>query len=118
MGALNKECIFCKIANKVIPSKIVYEDEEILAFHDIKPEAPVHILVIPKFHIESIADLNQKNIEFFDKMVLVANKIALEAKINNSGYRLVVNKGRDAGQAVNHLHLHILGGRMMAWPPG
>lgn len=114
----DKDCIFCKIANKAIPSKIAYEDEAIFAFHDINPQAPLHVLVIPKFHIESISDLNESNVDFLGKMVLASNKIAHDNNIDISGYRLVVNNGPDAGQAVNHLHLHLLGKRKLNWPPG
>lgn len=110
------DCIFCKIIKKEIPSSIVYEDDKLLAFNDIIPQAPVHILVIPKQHIESISDPAAASVvgELFTRMRI----LAAEKGIDKSGYRIVVNHGRDAGQGVFHLHFHLLGGRHLAWPPG
>ncbi len=113
-----KSCIFCKIINKAIPADIIFENDDVIAFNDINPQAPNHILIIPKFHIESINELNKNNAEFLSQMVLTATKIAKDKGINDSGYRLIINNGPDAGQAVSHLHLHLLGGRKMSWPPG
>lgn len=116
---VKKDCIFCKIINKVIASKIVYEDDSVIAFNDINPQAPVHIVIIPKFHIESILDLNKNNAEcFLGNMFLAASKIAKDHSVDASGFRIVINNGHNAGQAVSHLHLHLLGGRPMKWPPG
>ena len=100
------DCLFCKIINKEIPSQIVYEDDDILAFNDIAPKAPVHILVIPKKHIESHAKLIQENAELMGKIHMVINKIAKEKGISESGYRVVINCGEDGGQEVKHLHFH------------
>jgi histidine triad (HIT) family protein len=113
-----ENCIFCKIANREIPSRIVYEDESILAFHDIDPKAPVHILVIPKEHIPSVNELSQDNSRVIGHIFAVIPSIAQQAGIRDTGYRVVVNCGKDAGQAVNHLHYHVLGGRSLNWPPG
>jgi len=110
------DCIFCKIAKEEIKSKKVYSDENFFAFHDINPQAPVHILIIPKKHISKLSDTNDKNI--LGEMLILANKIAKESGISETGYRIVINTNKDAGQSVDHLHLHLLGGRIMKWPPG
>jgi histidine triad (HIT) family protein len=112
------DCLFCKIIKKKIPAKIAYEDDKVLAFHDISPQAPVHILIIPKKHIASINDLAEQDSEIMGYLHLIAKKLAKELKIEKSGFRLVINNGADAGQAVSHIHLHILGGRKLQWPPG
>jgi histidine triad (HIT) family protein len=112
------DCLFCKIRDKEIKSDIIYEDKEVLAFKDINPQAPIHILVIPKKHIASLSDLDKENSYLVGMMVMAAKKIAEESNIKNSGYRLVFNCGPDAGQAVFHIHLHLLGGRSLGWPPG
>ena len=110
------DCIFCKIIKKENPSDIVYEDDEVLAFNDIDPKAPTHILAIPKQHVTSIADL--KDMGVADKLLNVLKNLAKEKGLNESGYRIVVNHGKQGGQAVFHLHFHLLGGRQMSWPPG
>ncbi len=107
------DCIFCKIINKEIPSNVVYEDDEILAFNDIVPKSPVHILVIPKDHIETFNDI--KDHEITSKISKVIQKIVIEHKIDKSGYRVVINCNKDGGQIVNHLHYHILGGKHLKW---
>ncbi len=107
------DCIFCKIINKEIPSNIVYEDNEILAFRDINPVAPVHILVIPKKHLESVLDIKKEDEQIVGKIYTVINKIAKEEKIDESGFRIVVNCGEDGMQEVKHLHFHILGGKKL-----
>lgn len=112
------DCIFCKIANGEIPSKKVYEDEKVFAFHDINPEAPVHVLVIPKEHIASVNDIDEAKSVIFAHIFLVIHKIVKELGIAQSGYRVVNNCGEEGGQTVNHLHFHILGGRSLKWPPG
>lgn len=112
------DCIFCKIVNKQIPSRIVYEDDSILVFHDIDPKAPVHVLVIPKQHIPSINEVTEENSQVIAHIFATMLKIAQQLGIKDSGYRVVVNCGKDAGQAVNHLHYHVLGGRSLTWPPG
>ncbi len=112
------DCIFCKIASHEIQSDIVYEDEEFLAFRDINPQAPTHILIIPKKHIPTINDLSIEDAQLIGKMVLLAKKIANDEGISERGYRLVFNCNREGGQMVFHIHLHLLGGRAMGWPPG
>ena len=107
------DCIFCKIVNKEIPSSIVYEDNEILAFRDINPAAPVHILVIPKKHISSLVDLSKEDELLIGKIYTVINKIAKQEEIDQKGFRVVVNCGEDGGQEVKHLHFHILGGKKL-----
>lgn len=103
------ECLFCKIANKKTDTEIIYEDEEFSAFYDIKPKAPIHILVVPKRHIESIIELEEEgNIEILGKILSVAAKIAKKFDIEN-GYRIQFNQGKKAGQEIDHLHLHLLG---------
>ena len=112
------DCIFCKIAAGKIPAEIVHRDEEIIAFRDINPQAPVHILVIPLKHINTVKDLSSGSEELAGKMVLVANQLAKEENIAEKGFRLVFNCGENGGQEVYHIHLHMLGGRAMRWPPG
>ena len=107
------DCIFCKIANKEINSDFVYEDDEIIAFKDINPQAPIHILVIPKKHIESIIDLTDEDEMLVGKMYTAVRKIAKKLNIEESGFRLIVNCGKDAGQEVPHLHFHILAGKKL-----
>jgi len=111
-------CIFCKIVKKEIPAKTVFENNDILAFEDIRPQAPVHLLVISKHHIAKISDLSDEDTDLVARMVLVAKEMAKDRKIADSGYRIVINCNQDAGQDVFHLHLHLLGGRKFAWPPG
>lgn len=111
-------CLFCQIVSRQVPGKIVYEDDDVLAFSDIRPVAPTHALVIPKRHIASLNDLEPSDAELVGKMVLVAKKIAKEAGLADEGWRLVVNTGPHAGQSVFHIHAHVLGGREMGWPPG
>jgi histidine triad (HIT) family protein len=111
------ECIFCKIANKDIPSKIVYEDDRIVVFHDLQPQAPVHVLIIPKKHISSMDDLQVEDTELIGYLMVKVKDIAAELELEN-GYRLVNNCGEDGLQTVKHLHFHLLGKRKMTWPPG
>lgn len=115
---MNKDCLFCRIISGGIKSDIVYRDEQTLAFKDINPQAPVHILIIPKEHIERISDLSEENKEIVSNLILAANRLARDNGIEETGYRLVLNCGPDAGQAVFHIHLHLLGGRKLGWPPG
>jgi len=112
------DCLFCKIVRREIPGKIVFEDEEILAFEDIIPQAPTHVLVIPKRHIESLNVLEAGDDGIVGAIVRRAAVIAKDRGISAGGYRTVFNTNRDAGQTVFHIHLHLLGGRSMAWPPG
>jgi histidine triad (HIT) family protein len=113
-----EECIFCKIARKETRSNVVYEDENFIAFRDINPQAPIHVLLIPKMHINSLNDIDAENADVLSKICLIIKNIALSEKIAEDGYRVVVNTGSNAGQAVKHLHFHILGGRKFSWPPG
>ncbi len=111
-------CLFCKIIEKEIPSKTVYEDKHILAFEDINRQAPIHILIIPKKHISKALDISNEDIEMIGKLFQVANKIAKDRGVAERGFRLVMNCNHEAGQTVFHLHLHLLAGRIMHWPPG
>lgn len=108
-----EDCLFCKIIKKEIPSTIVYEDEEILAFRDINPVAPVHVLVIPKKHINSLINLNKEDEEIVGKIYTVINKIANQEGIAQKGFRVIVNCGEDGGQEVQHLHFHLIGGQKL-----
>ena len=111
------DCIFCKIASGEIPTNKIYEDEKVIAFYDLAPQAPVHFLVIPKTHIKCADEINEGNSEVIAHIFEVISKIAKELKLEN-GYRIVNNCGEDGGQTVGHLHFHVLGGRLLAWPPG
>ncbi|WP_437589843.1 histidine triad nucleotide-binding protein [Sorangium sp. So ce1000] len=111
-------CIFCKIANKEIPSKVVLEDEHVLAFHDVNPQAPTHVLVIPKRHIAGIAQATPEDEAVLGRLMLAARRVAELTGIAEGGFRTVVNSGANAGQTVFHIHVHVMGGRPMAWPPG
>jgi histidine triad (HIT) family protein len=112
------DCIFCKIARHEIKSDIVYEDGEIIAFNDLNPQAPVHVLVIPKKHIASVSGLTAGDDPLIGRIHRVAGEIAADKKIADKGFRISVNTGQDAGQAVAHIHFHLLGGRKFSWPPG
>ncbi len=112
------DCIFCKIAEKKIPSKIVHEDDKAVAFDDVNPQAPTHVLVIPKRHVASLAELNEADTGLLAHLMMTGSKVAKQKGIADGGYRIVVNTGRNGGQTVFHLHLHVLGGRPMHWPPG
>lgn len=113
----DENCIFCKIAAGQIPSKQVYSDDDVFAFHDINPAAPVHVLIIPKQHIPTINDLEAGDAEVMGKLFVAAKEVAKKLNLSESGYRLVINSGRDALQSVFHIHLHVLGGKRMGWPP-
>ncbi|MBF0487099.1 MAG: histidine triad nucleotide-binding protein [Nitrospirae bacterium] len=112
------DCIFCRIANKEIPARLVYEDDLVVAFEDTNPKAPVHVLIIPKKHIPTSLDIADTDNALVGHMFQVANKIARERGIAGKGFRLVMNCNEDAGQSVFHIHLHLLGGRSLSWPPG
>ncbi len=112
------DCLFCSIASGKIPSKVVYSDDDVVAFEDINPQAPTHVLVIPREHTARILDLDEDSAAIVGKMVLAANKIAQERGFAADGYRLVINCNEGAGQSVWHIHLHLLGGRKFGWPPG
>lgn len=112
------DCLFCKMVNGEIKPDVVYENEAILAFRDINPQAPVHVLVVPKKHIATLNDLEPEHDVLVGEMYLTAKKVAEKLGIAESGYRTVMNCNEGAGQSVFHLHLHVLGGRQMGWPPG
>jgi histidine triad (HIT) family protein len=112
------DCLFCKIVQKDIPAKIVYEDDHTLAFDDINPQAPVHALIIPKKHVAAVQDCRNEDSGLLARLLMACANVAKQKGLAESGYRIVTNTGRDAGQTVFHLHLHILGGRHMRWPPG
>ena len=112
------ECIFCQIVSGKIPSDTVYQDEEVIAFRDIKPQAPVHLIITPRRHIPSLVHLSEADLPLVGHMVAVANRLAKEEGVADSGYRLVINCGKEGGQVVPHLHLHLIGGRMLSVRPG
>ncbi|MBN1793780.1 MAG: histidine triad nucleotide-binding protein [Candidatus Omnitrophica bacterium] len=114
----DRQCIFCKIIAREIGSTILYEDNDIIAFNDIAPKAPVHVIIIPKQHIERINDITAETALLVGRLILVAKTLAEKLEIAESGYRLVFNCNQNAGQAVFHIHLHLLGGRLLHWPPG
>lgn len=111
-------CVFCRIVARQAPATIVYEDEQAVAFRDIMPQAPVHILIVPREHIFGPLEVSEDNEALIGHLVAVAAKVARQEGLAADGYRLVLNQGRNGGQSVFHLHLHLLGGRRMMWPPG
>jgi histidine triad (HIT) family protein len=112
------DCLFCRIIKREIPASIVYEDDRVLAFNDINPQAPTHLLVVPKRHIPSLNDLQPGDDQIVGEIVRRAAAIAKDRGISEGGFRTVFNTNREAGQTVFHIHLHLLGGRAMSWPPG
>ena len=114
---MSDDCLFCKISAKKIPSKLVYEDDEVFAFEDISPQAPTHILICPRKHVASLTEAVRMDEAILGKLQLVAAELARKRNLQN-GYRTVLNTGRGAGQTIFHLHLHLLGGRAFRWPPG
>jgi histidine triad (HIT) family protein len=108
-------CLFCKIIAGEIPSKMAYKDKEVVAFADIKPAAPIHMMVVPVKHIVSLATMSEKDAPIIGKMTAVANKVAKDQGIAEKGYRLIINSGPEAGQVIQHLHMHLLGGRELKW---
>lgn len=113
-----KDCIFCKIIAGEIPSKKVYEDKKLFSFEDINPQAPTHVLIVPKQHLETLLEISAAHSELLGSIYVAANHIARKRGIAQSGFRVVANCNQDAGQTVFHIHFHLLGGRVMAWPPG
>lgn len=113
-----EDCLFCKIVRRSIPSKMVLENDHVVAFEDINPQAPTHILVVPRKHVATLNDVTPADSHVLGDVVMAAVEIARDRQIAASGYRLVWNTNRGAGQSVFHIHLHLLGGRAMAWPPG
>jgi len=114
----NDKCLFCRIAAGEIPAKKVHEDADVVAFHDINPQAPTHVLVIPRKHIPALDELTEADVTTIGTTIVRAAKIARDLRLPEDGYRLVVNNGEGAGQTVFHIHVHILGGRRFGWPPG
>jgi len=113
-----ENCLFCKIAAGQIPGKIVYQDQDVVAFEDINPQAPHHILLIPRQHIASMSDLTLEDGPILAKLFITAQRLAQQMGIDQSGFRFLTNVGPDSGQSVFHLHFHLLGGRRLGWPPG
>ena len=112
------DCLFCKFVSGETAINKLYENKDILAFKDINPQAPIHFLIIPKVHIPTLNDLEKKNIALVGKLSLIASKLAKEYKISENGYRTIMNCNSDAGQTVFHIHLHMMAGRRLKWPPG
>lgn len=112
------DCLFCKLVNGEIPATILYQDDDVIAFEDIMPQAPSHFLVIPKRHISTLNDLTDEDVSIVGKLPIVAAKVAKQIGISDDGYRVVMNCNQMGGQTVYHIHMHVLGGRQMTWPPG
>ena len=112
------DCLFCKIINKTIPAEIIYENDKVMAFNDINPQAPIHVLIIPKVHIPTLNNLEKDHDALIGELVLVASSLAKELGISDDGYRTNFNCNDYGGQTVYHIHLHLLGGRKFGWPPG
>ena len=115
---VQRGCVFCRIVSGEAAAEILYQDDLVTAFRDTHPQAPTHILIVPNRHIRAVAALNPEEAELMSRMIVVANHLASQEGIAQSGYRLVINNGPQAGQSIYHLHLHLLGGRRMSWPPG
>jgi len=115
---ITMDCLFCKIAKKEIPAQMIFEDKDVIAFRDIAPQAPAHILIIPKKHIPGLNDITVPDEALLGRIQSIAKELAIKEKISEGGFRLVLNTGSNAGQAVAHLHYHLMGGRKFKWPPG
>jgi histidine triad (HIT) family protein len=115
---MEHDCLFCKIAQGDIPADIIYEDDRVIAFDDIHPKAPIHKLIIPRKHIATVNDLSIEDNELIGHMTQIAKKLAKDFEVDQSGYRILMNCNKNAGQEVFHLHMHLLGGRVLTWPPG
>ncbi len=111
-------CLFCNVVEKKMNSDIVYEDDHAIAFRDIRPVAPTHVLVVPRKHVAATRDLKAEDAELIGNVILAARNVAAKLGLEEGGYRLVINDGDDAGQSVHHIHVHVLGGRTLSWPPG
>jgi histidine triad (HIT) family protein len=111
-------CLFCNIVEGKVPSQIVHDDEHTLAFRDVRPMAPTHVLVIPKKHVAAVHELEDEHVELMGRVLVAARRVADKLGLTSEGYRLVVNDGDAAGQTVHHIHVHVLGGRLLTWPPG
>jgi histidine triad (HIT) family protein len=117
-SAMSDKCLFCGIANGDMPAKIVYQDEKCLAFHDVNPQAPVHILIVPREHIESLNEASRADDQLLGSLLRIGAKVANQLKVAEDGYRVVINTGKNANQTVLHVHVHVIGGRNLNWPPG
>jgi histidine triad (HIT) family protein len=115
---MKQNCLFCNIVLKEIPADIIYENKYVLAFYDINPQAPIHILIIPKIHISTLNDIKKSHTQFIGELVKASSSIAKKIGVHHDGYRTVFNCNNDAGQTVFHIHLHLLAGRKLNWPPG
>jgi histidine triad (HIT) family protein len=113
-----EDCVFCQIIDKKISSEMIYEDDDLVAFHDISPQAPSHILIVPKEHIPNLSSVEDANIPLLGKMLDIARQIAKENHFGEKGFRVALNEGKDGGQTIYHLHMHLLSGRRLMWPPG
>ncbi|MBN2425293.1 MAG: histidine triad nucleotide-binding protein [Calditrichaceae bacterium] len=113
-----EDCIFCQLVTKKIPGKIEYEDDDLMVFWDINPQAPVHLLIVPKKHIAKLSDFKNEDVHLLGKMMEAAKNCAQKLNLHEKGFRLVLNEGRDSGQSIFHIHLHMLSGRRLMWPPG
>ena len=111
-------CVFCRIIRKEIPSRIIFNEDEIISFEDLNPQAPIHVLVIPKRHITSLSEIKEQDVNLVGQLFWVAHRIAKERGLSADGYRALINTGPAGGQTVDHIHVHLLGGRQMTWPPG
>jgi histidine triad (HIT) family protein len=118
IGVSESDCLFCRIVDDEIPARFVHRDDRVVAFHDVNPQAPLHLLVVPVKHVTSLRDATAVDGDLLAHIVEVIQSVTRDAQVADSGYRTVVNTGADGGQTVDHLHLHVLGGRRMAWPPG
>jgi histidine triad (HIT) family protein len=116
--ATNADCLFCRIASGAIPAKKLYEDSDVVAFADINPQAPTHVLVIPREHIPMLDSLEEAHVEAMGRLMLRVSHVARDLQLEKDGYRVVINNGEGAGQTVFHIHAHLLGGRRFGWPPG
>jgi histidine triad (HIT) family protein len=117
-GIMMSDCLFCGIVEGRVPGDVVYRDESVVAFRDLRPQAPVHVLIVPRKHVATISDLEGNDQAVVNQIFVVIAKLAREQGIAESGFRVVINSGADAGQSVFHLHFHLLGGRHLSWPPG
>jgi histidine triad (HIT) family protein len=115
---MGTDCLFCKIVARAIPAQIVHENDHVLAFRDVRPVAPTHALVVPKKHVAGIHDAGKEDVALLGELLLAARDVAEQLGLGSDGYRIVVNQGPNAGQSVFHIHVHVLGGRTMSWPPG
>ena len=113
-----EDCVFCQIIDKKMKTEMIFEDEDIVAFHDINPQAPSHILIVPKKHISRVSELDDEDAPLLGKMIMLAKDIAKKNEFRESGFRIAMNDGKDGGQTIFHIHMHLLSGRRLMWPPG